>query len=703
MVSFLITLFFSYFKWLDRYDLQVLDFKISNQDETSLKGHDDIVMLFVDEASLSALSNTLGRWPWDRKIWSEVIEFLNMFEVEHIIFDILFTETQMPRSQDYELGESDIAFAMSTMFAENIIHSAQFFVDNEDESNHSLLNRPLPEGVGLALDPSLVDISLDANNYSLPFEELFQASSSLAVVNMTPDKDGVYRRVPLFFHYQGEIMPTLGIAHLVSEGEEIRYDRDNHRVIFQDLKLPLQDDGRYLVNMKRDFNIYSMSGLLATMQAFNRGDYDQLMIDPSELAGKTVIVGLSAVGLGDVKATSVGAVTPGPLIHGSVLSNVLSGDFIERKNGLMIWALIVLISTLICLSVLFAKSFYLQILPTLFLTLGWGLVSFYLFFQNSQWVSIVYPVFSFVITFVFSYIYLSFTEGAEKRKTRKMLAQYVSPHVLKEVMDKQDSLTAEVGKEEHLSILFSDVRGFTAFSEAAPASQVVEMLNFYLDSMVDIVFECQGTLDKFIGDALMAFFGAPLRTKEHAKHAVQAAMMMSQKLVDINQYFDSKGFPPFEIGIGIHTGEVILGNIGSSKKLDYTVIGDNVNLASRMEGLTKPYGNQVLITESTYQELDGEIPCRIIDRVRVKGKTRPIEIYAPIDSADAQEVSKHFYHAFEAYLAQDWDQAIELYRQGEEKIGGNDSYSQMMIERCQEYRQSPPEKGWDGVFTMTSK
>ncbi|MFQ5559288.1 MAG: adenylate/guanylate cyclase domain-containing protein, partial [Nitrospinota bacterium] len=258
-----------------------------------------------------------------------------------------------------------------------------------------------------------------------------------------------------------------------------------------------------------------------------------------------------------------------------------------------------------------------------------------------------------------------------------------------------------------LSILFADIRGFTSISEGLPAKDVVWILNRYLPEMVEVIFEHKGTVDKFIGDAIMAFWGAPVRDENHALNSVNTAVEMFRRLEGLNLGpFKEKGLPEVRIGIGIHTGTVVLGNIGSEKKLDYTVIGDNVNIASRLEGLTKTYGISVLITEETFMELEGRVPCRIIDLVRVKGRQNPVRIYGLLcTSFDSPEILKEkemlsarFEEAFACYFNQDWENALLKYTSLKRSIP-KDKYILIMIERCQEFLRSGCED-WDGVYKV---
>jgi adenylate cyclase len=328
-------------------------------------------------------------------------------------------------------------------------------------------------------------------------------------------------------------------------------------------------------------------------------------------------------------------------------------------------------------------------------------------FEQNIVLDMVAPTVSIIVAWMCTFAFLSITEGKDKKKIKRMLSQYVSPSILATLIDKspKDILKAEVGTKENLTILFSDIRGFTSISERLAAEQVVELLNGYLSGMVDVIFEHEGTLDKFIGDAIMAFWGAPIKIDDHGLKAVLAALDMRRQLVIFNQGLVANGGFPIDIGIGIHTGTVILGNIGSEKKLDYTVIGDNVNLASRMEGLTKTYGSPILITESTYDEVKLTIPCRIVDMVRVVGKEQGVKIYEPLDmqhDTHNNKIVSISATGFDHYLKQNWEKAISCYIEIL-SLREDDMVSKLFIARCEEYKTAKLPSNWDGIYTMLKK
>jgi adenylate cyclase len=306
---------------------------------------------------------------------------------------------------------------------------------------------------------------------------------------------------------------------------------------------------------------------------------------------------------------------------------------------------------------------------------------------------------------------LLFTEEKEKNKIRKMFSQYVSPAALTAMVDDFENYAkAGNGSKETITVLFSDVRGFTSLSENLPPEQVVEILNFYFTKMTEAVHNHHGTIDKFIGDAIMAVWGAPIKSDTHAIDAVNAAKEMMEKLKEVNAWLDEQNLPPLRIGIGVNTGEAVIGSVGSEQKADYTVIGDTVNLASRLEGVTKQYDCEIIVSESTKKALNDRVPCHVVDMIKVKGKEQAIKIYSPI-LAEKEEsqvaltktyelhcLSELSHEAFSHYLNKRWDLAISAYR----KIP-NENLRKKFINRCEQFREAPPPQDWDGATTLIAK
>lgn len=683
--------------------------------ESNMKANQDVVMILIDEASLQSMKPLVGRWPWPRSLYADLIDFLAASGARSIIFDILFTEPQDPRDENGMLGENDAVFAEISSASENTIHAAQFITDFSTHNNQTQNPAPLPDDYvekfslkNLTLEPNL-NIS-KSREYYLPIQELYQSAASMGIVEFLPDADGVYRRTHLIRQLDQNYFPVLSTAFLFNQQPGSSIHMSRNFLSFNQHRVPLQKDQTYLVNMKKEFNTYSIGGVFSSIQKIMNGETENLLVSPDDFADKVILIGASAVGVDDLKHTSTGLDVPGVYLHGSIISNILEDDYITTLPSWIELLFVLIGSLFICFMVFRFSKLFIQISVPGLLILVYIFTGYQLFDSNRILLSFVFPLSSWGFTWLGSFTYLFMTEGQDRRKTRKMLAQYVSPAVLTEVMDNENALTPQVGSKENLSILFSDIRGFTNFSESTEPEQVVEMLNFYLSEMVEIVFEYHGTIDKFIGDAVMAFWGAPVKTDNHPIQSVNAALAMRKGLKKVNLAFEKKNRPPFQIGIGVHTGQVILGNIGSEKKLDYTIIGDNVNLASRIEGLTKTYGCDILISEITEKEVRSEIICQIVDAVKVKGKQHPILLYYPLcrlneDSgitAAAHTKATKAAAAFQFYKKRRWDQAKEVYNElltdyPEEKV------FKMFLERCSEYQTTPPEEDWDGSYQMLTK
>ena len=705
--------------WLDELEWKTFDLRVRLA-RAETPPPPEIAVILIDEASLRMMNTRVGRWPWPRSLHADVVDFLAAAGARRIVFDILFTENERNAGAAGQgLSENDARLASAVASAGNVVSAAQLVRDNPDEYNHNLLNRPLPpEFVQRFALPgaAAADHHTAANNAYLPYGELTVSSQDIGVVEFAPDRDGIYRRTRLIRTYGEEAFPTLALAALSDRWQPEMLSAATLHLLgrgsaTERIELPLQPTGEYLIKPYKDFSAYSMSGVLVSIHQLKQGEIENLPVHPDEFRDKIVLIGASAVGVEDLKPTPFGTLQPGVLLHASIIGNILHRDFLHTPPAWLMRVTTLLLPIVMALAVLLPARTGWRIIAPMALALIF-LAAGQRAFEAHWVVEIVAPWTGMALAWVGSFARLSATEGREKRRIRKMFGQYVSPAVLESIADNaaQGLLQAEVGRREHLTILFSDIRGFTSLSESREPEQVVEILNGYFTGMVDIIFLRQGTLDKFIGDAIMAFWGAPLRIADHALQGVTAALEMARRLESYNESLRARGLPPLAIGIGLHTGPVILGNIGSEKKLDYTVIGDNVNLSSRLEGLTKTYGCRVLISATTQQEAGAGIICRVLDHVRVKGKSQPIRIYEvlalatddPAVQAIAQQQAELTAGAFAHYLARDWDGALQAYA-GLQTLRADDPLALLFIDRCQHYQHESPPPDWDGVFTMKTK
>ncbi|MDH5736237.1 MAG: adenylate/guanylate cyclase domain-containing protein, partial [Gammaproteobacteria bacterium] len=668
---------------------------------------DDIKLVLIDDVSLQAMTPVYGRYPWPRSAYGELLDFFSMGGAKAVVFDILFTENEKIE-QDQEYTESDIRLMQAS--AENglAIHAFQLTKENPEIVAPEYLNLPMPDDFveQHALHSASGFSDMGMNGFLLPMTGLYQSSVLVGMVGIDADADGVFRRVKPFVVYQDQVYPSHAMAPLILTLEDDAPVLENELLKFAGRQVPLDNRANYLVNMVGKYEPYSVAGIFASIQKIQLGETEDLLVSPDEFEGKIVFIGASAIGLEDIKTTPISSKTPGVMIHASIVSNFLNNNFLKMQPVGGVVVLVIIFSYLTLLGILNLKNIYFQAAVPLGIAAVYSVLSYY-FYSFSYVLNMMAPITAVFFAWISTITYLVFTEGKDKQRVKNMFSQYVSPAVLTQVAENfEDQLQAGVGKRENLSILFSDIRSFTNMSENLQAEQVVDLLNIYFSVMCDVVFKYNGTMDKFIGDAIMAFWGAPIRTEEHAMQSVSTAIEMMRNLVFVNEKLLEKGYPEVDIGIGINTAEVVLGNIGSERKLDYTVIGDGVNLASRLEGLTKQYGCPVIISEYTYNEIKDVIPCAMVDRVRVKGKQVPIGIYWPMALPEDEKMVKdkaiEFCRltalGFDNYVNQKWENALKYYGELPDC-----KLKSLYIVRCQDYQLNPPSETWDGVYTLTTK
>jgi len=595
---------------------------------TTKEAHPDVAIVLIDEASLQALNPFVGSWPWPRAVYAELLAFLDMGRPAAVAFDVVFPENQ-GFGKDGGLSDNDRQLVRATKLSGNVTHAQQILLDVEDEYNKGLLDNRMPEDFRkrFAVDGYSEDTPARSNNFYLPFRQLSEAAAAMGVVEFQSDADGVFRRTRPLRRYKDDYFPVLGLAPVMFTLGMDKVERTDRGIRLGDVDMPLWPDGKYLINMYGRYNTYSISGLLASKQMIDRGEVEDLIVDPSEFEGKIVYIGASAVGVEDLKHTAIKRAMPGVMLHASLASNILLGDFLTPPNRWLTVLFVILFTAATVMCVLLGNDNLVKVgLPAAYIVL------FYIFvdmgFQSNRLYEPMPIAAGIVLSFVTSYVYREATEGREKRRVRKMLGQYVSPHMLASIVDNREGLLkAEVGSKEYVTVLFSDIRGFTSISENEPPERIVSMLNRYFTLWSDAIFKYDGAIDKFVGDAVMALWGAPLITKNHPEQAVRAALHLMDTLPALNLQLQAEGYPEVKVGIGIHTGHAILGNIGSERKLDYTVIGDTVNLSSRLEGLTKQYACDILISEATYLEVKDIFRCTFADTVKVKGKEEAVKVY----------------------------------------------------------------------------
>lgn len=679
---------------------------------------EEIAVILVDDDSLEEMEDQVGRFPWPRWVYADLIQFLSRGDPRAVVFDILFAERQeLVDGEDQTLGEDDQYLVDWTGRAGDVHHAFWTWRNIPGEEGAHLVHQPLPrafaERHGLGPAGGYPDPGYNAA--VLPFAGLDEAAAGVGNIAMSADADGVQRRLHPVTPYQlglsssiarQELFPSLALSPFLAGGDGGPPEFDDGRLETGSRSIPVDGEGRARLNFYGEMEAYSFSGVLENMAALRAGAIDDMWLRPDEFEDRIVFVGASAVGLGDIKHTPVDADMPGVQVHAALAGNYLEDDFLIAAPAWLTPLLVMVFAFLTAAGMALNRA-GLRLLPGGTLLVGWAGLSLWLFAHN--WVvDLVAPAGAVLVSGLAGLAWVSATEGRDKRRVRRMLSQYVSPAVLAEVVDRhEDHLRAEVGTAERMTLLFTDIRGFTGISESYPPEQVVGLLNRYFSELTEVIFDHQGTLDKFIGDAVMAFWGAPIRVSDHADRAVLAAVAIHRRLEDFNRRIVAEGHPELRTGLGLHTGDVVLGNIGSEKKLDYTVIGDNVNLGSRIEGLTSKYACPVLLSEATRDALGAGIPCALVDRVRVKGKREAIGIYRPLAvpgdgeaaHARAREIRELTELAWDAYRRADWSRAVDAWRQ----LPEDDPVRADFLARCEELSRTGVPEDWDGIRNLDSK
>ena len=587
-----------------------------------------IAMVEINDSSLQALEGTFGRWPWPRVVHSGVIDFLARGGARVIVYDVLFLERDT--RGDFAVGsgrmsgsQSDAALVESVRRAGNVILAAS-------ASSEGLINpasrpdtsAPALPGVVYRPGPGFQERLV----LELPFDDLKNAAAGVGHTVLIKDTDGSARRQLPFIEYHHTDVPSLGLAAALAAervpAEMVRLERSNAlRVGVHTLPLleepapadrlgdPPTSSKQLLLSFRRAaqmpdgkvsiFPVYSFFDVLLSEDQLSSGKASP--IDPAVFRDKVVFVGTSAAGLQDIFSSPLGgAGLPGAQIQGTVADSVLSNRFIGRASRGSELALTFGLG----LVVAFVATF----LPVAWATAAVGLIAIALGYWLTRevgaglWVAAVMPGAALAFALFGGVAWQYFVEGRAKRHVKQLFGRYVSPAVIDQLMS-NPALARLGGERRDMTVLFSDIRGFTSASERSTPEAVVAQLNEYFGVMVDVLFRHQGTLDKFVGDMVMGLFGAPLPDPHHADHAVAAALEMSVELDRLNATWEAQGRPVLDIGIGINSGEMIAGNIGSSAIMSYTVIGDAVNLGSRLESLNKEYGTRLLISQATKDRL----------------------------------------------------------------------------------------------------
>ncbi|MFK5969430.1 MAG: adenylate/guanylate cyclase domain-containing protein [Candidatus Marithrix sp.] len=673
---------------------------------------DRIVIIDIDERSLSEI----GRWPWNRSVVANLIEQLfDTYQIDILGMDVVFVEpddssglTKLRNLAQGPLKEAPI-FLQTLAKLEKKLDYDKLFAN-------SLANRRIVLGYTFTNEHDSKAGKLPSPVFN--FKELEQLNYKVAdgyVANlaqfqinamsgghfaMEPDMDGIVRRVPMLYGYKEQLYEalSLAVARIVLQAKNLSFKSSTSLQIAKST-IPTDEYLQALIpyNGKRNNFTY----ISATDVIHNR------IQNPNILKDKIVLLGTTAQGLSDLVATPVGNLYPEIEIHANLITGILDNNFKFRSNYenvieilLLILISVIMVSLLPLCSPLMATG--------ITLSLAGLIVIVNIVFWNTQ--NLVFPLATSMLLiltqFIFNMSYGYFIESTNKRYLAALFGQYVPIELVDEMSKNLGNDFTMEGESREMTVLFSDVRGFTNLSENLEPKELSLLMNEYLTPMTHSIHEYRGTIDKYMGDAIMAFWGAPLHEPKHARYALDAAMQMLKRLQDLQIQFRLKGWPEIDIGIGLNTGIMNVGNMGSQFRMAYTVLGDAVNLGSRLEGLTKQYGVKLIVSETTCKAAP-EYFYRELDKVRVKGKEQPVSIFEPItllnqiDETLALEIN-YYKLALRYYQQQSWDIAIEFFIELSKKNPSCALYK-MYLARIKYFIKNPPKKDWDGVYNFITK
>ena len=649
--------------------LKTFDYLITSLSE---KKSDEVVIVNFGEKSVEKF----GQWPFDRKDIAETIVKLRDHGAGVIVAPILFSEKDRAGHDEY-----------LTKVLEGVVLAQAPTTQN---------SKPDSVRRGFAaigpIDP--VNSVYRWNGGLRPLDNFANAAEGVGVVATVPEIDGVVRRMPLVVSIANNLYPAIPLESIRVAAGDPSYQIKTNEFGIEAVRIP------QFPAIKTDERARVWIGWNNKFQSMDATEIDDRVKD------KIVVLGLTIEGVGGIIATPIGEKWAGE-VQAQTLQTMIDGTSISRSSearileGIALMLLLILLLGIVPrLSVLLTVPFFLVFVG------GASYVCYYLFKSKLE----LYDVSYLILAGTIVYGHLVFNNFARefrlKQQIKKQFGTYLSP-ALVEKLQKNPELLKLGGETRELSIMFTDVRGFTTISEhyGVDVQGLTQIMNRYMTAMTAKILENNGTLDKYIGDAQMAFWNAPLDDKDHAKHAVKTALEMLGDLERFNAEIASEGVPAFGMGLGINSGSVVVGNMGSSQRFDYTCLGDSVNLASRLEGQSKPYHVKLVIGQRTYELVKDEYLCLELDCLAVKGKTEGVNIYTIVPKNGLNRAYSRSHKDFITnYREQRWSKCEEYIKTLENAFGGEmKEYYHMMLERIEDYRKNPPPRDWDGIFRTNTK
>lgn len=734
-ILLVVALFVSNTPILDLIELKTYDLRFLS------RGHVQpspvVVLALVDEKSLA----TEGRWPWPRSKLAALVDILSHDGARVIGFDIGFLEPdensqlallnrlsqkvaalaiQHPQLADF-INESkihadnDLALANAIKHASAAVVLGYFFHMSAADLDYRMTQQAIEQQLQRISvskypfvsyqDPEM-DVALFLRAYA-PESNLAiftEVAASSGYFSLKSDQDGVVRWMPLMIQSGEDLFPPLAVLsawHYLGKPQlTVQVGRYGVEGIQMGQRfIPTDENGQMLINYlgpSKTFPHISISDILNGKLA--RGTFTD----------KIVLLGATATGIYDMRNTPISTVYPGVEIHATVINNILTENFLTRPKWSKIYDLFAIIILGVLLGIALPRMGAVKgLLCAAGLFIVHIVMARWLFVHSGVWLNVVYPLLGLTTNYTALTVYHYVTEERERKKIKGAFTHYVAPVVIEAILKDPDRLKLG-GDEKVLTVLFSDLQGFTSASERYTPHEMIELLSEYYARMTEQIFAHEGMLKEYVGDELMAIFGAPIEQADHAERACAAALAMRDHRAALREEWAKIGRPPLIARTGINSGRMLVGNLGSKYRFAYGVLGDHVNLGSRLEGLNKAYGTDILIGENTAQLVEKSFVLREIDLVRVVGREQPVRIYELLARAgtslpmEKEKAFSAYTAGLEAYRQQRWDEALRLFEESLTLRRG-DGPSRTMVGRCQIYQNTPPPEGWEGVFEALYK
>ena len=725
--------------YLELMDKKLVDLIIRSR--SAKMDHSEVAIIAIDTKSV----DKYGRWPWGRNIMAKMLHELNNYYQARVIgFDMVFSETdpndvvadqilgnisqtfRMESKGSKELNEkfkkiyskisskvkNDKIFGAELSKLDNVVLGYFFFATGERLEH---MTTEELKNAAQRIERSEITIIQGAQNlHTIPLPAMQAVESNISDLstsnnlngffNMFPDpEDGTVRRVHMVLEYKDKYYPSLDLQMLKKY-----YNSNSIRMVvnegsiygfyLDDKLINTDSDGSVMINYRGD---------RMTFPHYSVYDVINRIVPKEALKDKILLLGATEVGIYDLRTTPVGIDYPGVEVHASIIDNMIKGDYFYNSDVVDFLTFVLILVFGLTVGLVISR---LSALPglvfSLLILVGYISVNLWYFVNEKAWTSFVYIICVIVINWFSVVLFKFFGEEKDKRFIKSAFQQYLSPEVIDQLVENPGMLKLG-GEKKELTAFFSDIQGFSTISESLTPEELVELLNEYLTAMTDIILKHGGTVDKFEGDAIIAFFGAPISHKDHALKCVLASLDMQAQLIEMRKNWREQGKHEIFVRIGINTGEMVVGNMGSAYRMDYTMMGDSVNLAARLEGVNKEYSTFNMISESTYLAVKDHVETRELDLIRVVGKNKPVRIFEVLGvkgevPVEALQNYKYFLKGLNLYRKQQWDDAIKYFKHTS-KLIKFDGPSKTFIKRCRYFKEYPLTENWDGVFEMTSK